>query len=73
MSTDQRVVAYPFISAPLEVAAAHSGVSVTTLRQAIADGDLIARYIGSKATKPVVRAVDLDEWLQTLPTERRAS
>lgn len=48
-------------------AVAASGVGETTLKRAIADGDLIAHYVG---VKTVIRAADLDEWIQSLPTER---
>lgn len=68
------VIAYPFISADLPTAAAATGVSETTLREAIEVGDLTARYVGRKATKPIVAADDLHAWVQSLPVQRgRAS
>lgn len=48
-------------------AVAATGVGETTIKAAIANGDLIAHYVGVKL---VIRAVDLDEWVQSLPTER---
>lgn len=48
-------------------AVAASGVGETTIKKAIADGDLIAHYVG---VKTVIRAADLDEWIESLPTER---
>lgn len=44
-----------------------SGIGETTIKRAIADGDLIAHYVG---TKTIIRAADLDEWIASLPTER---
>lgn len=51
-------------------AAEASGVSERTIRGAIKAGELTTHWLGSK---PLIRAVDLDEWVQSLPTERRAS
>lgn len=48
-------------------AVAASGIGETSIKKAIANGDLIAHYVG---TKLVIRAVDLDEWIESLPTER---
>lgn len=46
-------------------AAAAVGVSESTLRRAIADHSLIARYIGRK---PVIQVRELDAWLESLPS-----
>lgn len=46
-------------------AVAATGIGETTIKQAIAQGDLVAHYVGRKA---VLRAVDLDEWIQSLPS-----
>lgn len=54
-------VAYDFAGA-----AAAVGFSAETIRQAHNAGDLTAHYVGRK---PVFRAVDLDAWVQSLPTE----
>jgi hypothetical protein len=62
------VTAYPFIAAPIPVAAQAVGFSESTLKVAIKDGELPVHYRG---TKPVVRAEDLDEWVQSLPTAVR--
>lgn len=48
--------------------ATHIGQDV--IRAAIRCGDLTAHYIGVKA---IIRGADLDEWIETLPTERQAS
>ena len=37
---------------------------------AIEEDELPARWVGNRW---IIRAVDLDEWIQTFPTERRAS
>ncbi|MDQ0679106.1 hypothetical protein QFZ30_002488 [Arthrobacter pascens] len=49
-----------------EEAAEQSGYSVRTLKQAVYDGNLLARYAN---TKGVIRHADLDEWLNDLPAE----
>lgn len=61
---------YPFISADRATSAAACGVGETTLDKAVKEGELIPHYVGNK---PVFRAVDLDEWVRSLPTERRGS
>lgn len=58
------------VSYDLDGAVEATGLSKTTIRSAVDNGDLIAHYVGRK---PVFRAVDLDEWIRNLPTERRAS
>lgn len=60
---------YSFISCNLREASARTGLSPTTLRQAIADGYLTAHWAGEKGGRIVVRAQDLDEWVRSLPTE----
>ena len=50
----------------LEEAEAATGYSQRTLRRAIADDKLIARYANSK---PVITAEELTNWLNSLPTE----
>ncbi|MBD1540996.1 helix-turn-helix domain-containing protein [Arthrobacter sp. IA7] len=47
-------------------AAEQSGYSVRTLKQAVADGNLAARYANSKG---VIRHEDLAAWLDALPAE----
>jgi excisionase family DNA binding protein len=42
------------------------GVSVRTLQRLVERGDIAVKYIGSK---PVIRASELDAWLETLPSE----
>lgn len=51
-------------------AVAATGIGETTIKTAIERSDLIAHYVGVKI---VIRAVDLDDWISSLPTERRAS
>lgn len=49
-------------------AAAATGIGETTLDDARKRGDLVAHFVGSK---PVFRAVELDAWIASLPTEKR--
>ena len=49
-----------------EQAAEQSGYSIRTLKQAVTDGTLLARYAN---TKGVIRHDDLAEWLDELPAE----
>lgn len=49
-----------------EEAAEATGYSAATIRMAVRNHNLIARYANSK---PVIRTSELDEWLQSLPTE----
>lgn len=55
------------VSYNMSGAVAATGIGETTIKSAIASGDLIAHYVG---VKTVIRAADLDEWIQSLPTER---
>ena len=50
-------------------AVAACGISESTIKAAIANDQLVAHYVGRKL---VIRAVDLDDWIQSLPTEREA-
>lgn len=61
------------VSYDLAGAVAASGLSERTLRDAIADGSLVVHYGGKKNTKVVIRREDLDDYIASLPTERRAS
>ena len=54
------------ISYSIEEAAAATGYSTDTIRRAIRNSDLTARYANSK---PVVLATELTEWLESQPTE----
>lgn len=54
------------LSYTYDEAAAAVGVSSRTIRQLVADGDLTAKYIGRK---PVIKATELSDWLDTLPSE----
>lgn len=47
-------------------AASSVGVSVRTLQRLVERGEIAVKYIGSK---PVIRATELDAWLETLPSE----
>jgi len=66
-------VSVPTIQAPVSYdlpgAAAATGVSERTIRDAIARGDLIAHYLGRK---PLVMRDELADWVSALPTERAA-
>lgn len=58
------------VSYTLPEAVVATGISENTIRAAVADGSLVAHYVGEKASKPVFRAVELDEWIQSLPTTK---
>lgn len=60
----------PRISMGVRDAAAAAGVSEDTIRAAVREGSLVAHWVGAKATKPVIRAVELDAWIASLPTQR---
>jgi uncharacterized protein YvpB len=65
-------LAVPQISYTLANAAAAADVSLSTIKDAIDKGDLVVTYVGPKATKPVIRAVALDEWVAAQPNTRRS-
>lgn len=48
-------------------AVAATGIGETTIKTAQRNGDLVGHYVGNKL---VFRAADLDDWIQSLPTER---
>lgn len=54
------------VSYSMAGAVAATGIGETSIRAALAADQLVAHYVG---TKPVFRAVDLDEWIESLPTE----
>ena len=54
----------------LEEAETATGYSQRTLRRAIAENQLVARYANSK---PVITAEELTNWLNSLPTEAPTS
>ncbi|YCK81425.1 helix-turn-helix domain-containing protein [Arthrobacter sp. D3-18] len=56
----------PKLALTWEEAAEASGYSVRTLKQAVYDGNLMARYANTKA---VIRVEDLAKWLDELPAE----
>lgn len=58
---------YPFISTDIAGAIVATGVKETKLREAINRGDLTVHYHDSK---PLLRAVDLDDWIRSLPTTK---
>lgn len=60
--------ALPAISYNMAGAVAATGIGETTIKAAIRNNELIAHYVGNKL---VIRAADLDEWIQSLPTERQ--
>ena len=59
----------PRVALSINEAAEAVGYSDKVIRQAIATGDLVARY--GTGSKPVIRLVDLDAWLLALPTRAR--
>ena len=67
MAADEPPRPFPFVAAELKRAAEHAGCSVRSLQVAIEACDLTAHYLG---TKPLIRAVDLDAWIESLPTVR---
>lgn len=58
------------ISYTWEQAASMVGYSVRTLKQAVSEGRLAARYANSKA---VIRHQDLEEWVDGLSAESPSS
>jgi len=54
------------IAYSIEEAAAATGYSTDTVRRAIRNSELVARYAN---TKPVVMASELTAWLESKPTE----
>jgi len=50
----------------IEEAAEATGYSTDTIRRAIRNNDMTARYAN---TKPVILVSELEEWLTSLPTE----
>ena len=56
------------ISYSIEGAAEATGYSTDTIRRALRNSDMPARYANSK---PVILATELVEWLTALPTEAR--
>lgn len=55
------------LSLPVPLAAELVGVSRDVLELAIKRGECMVRYPNSK---PLVRIVDLEAWLESLPTQR---
>jgi DNA-binding XRE family transcriptional regulator len=60
----------PRLALTYDEAAAAVGYSKQVIRAAIEHGDLVPSY-GTRS-KPVIRIAELERWLETLPTERRA-
>jgi len=54
------------IAFSIEEAAAATGYSSDTIRRAIRNSEMVARYANSK---PVVMASELTAWLESKPTE----
>ncbi|MDQ0679108.1 hypothetical protein QFZ30_002490 [Arthrobacter pascens] len=50
----------------IDEAAEASGYSTDTIRRALRNSDMTARYANSK---PVILVTELQEWLESLPTE----
>ena len=50
----------------IEEAAEATGYSTDTIRRALRNNDMTARYANSK---PVILATELTDWLGSLPTE----
>ena len=60
----------PPLAYTIQEAAAATGYGTTTINNAINRGELIATYGGDKRSKPVIRLNHLNEWLDSLPTEK---
>lgn len=61
------------VSYSLQGAAEASGISLDVIRKAMRAGDLPVHYPrvnGKPIARPLVRADDLDRWVQDGPTER---
>lgn len=58
---------FPAVSYNMAGAVAATGIGETTIKTAIRNNELIAHYVGNRL---VIRAADLDDWIQSLPTER---
>jgi excisionase family DNA binding protein len=54
------------IAFSIEEAAEATGYSTDTIRRAIRNNEMTARYANSK---PVILATELQEWAEALPTE----
>lgn len=54
------------VSYSIEEAAEATGYSTDTIRRALRNNDMTARYANSK---PVILATELTDWLEALPTE----
>lgn len=67
MATSQPHPTYARVSYPIRDAAAATGYSESTIRRAIASGDLVVHY---PADRPVILAEDLRAWVASAPTER---
>lgn len=59
-------IAFGFVATDTLGAVEATGISKTTIQDAVKAKNLIAHYVGRK---PVFRAADLDEWIRSLPTE----
>jgi excisionase family DNA binding protein len=57
------------IAFSIEEAAEATGYSTDTIRRAIRNNEMTARYANSK---PVILATELQEWAEALPTEAPA-
>jgi excisionase family DNA binding protein len=55
------------ISFTIEAASKATHIGQDRIREAITLGNLVAHYVGTKA---IIRPADLDEWIETLPTEK---
>ena len=67
MNNDSKLpLDYGKLAFTIPEAAAVASVGESVLRRAIKSGDLPQRY---PSTRPVILASDLDNWLESLPTE----
>ena len=67
MPTKESLVKKEKLAYSFDEAAEATGYSKRTISQAVSVGDLIARYAN---TKGIIKKVDLEEWIDSLPTEK---
>lgn len=66
MNLDTAPIENSKLAYSIEEAAAATGYSTDTIRRALRNSDMTARYANSK---PVILTAELQEWLKSLPTE----
>lgn len=67
--TSQTPTSLPPLAMDLDTAAAATGLSVYSLRDAVRAGELVVHYGGQKKTKAIVTPAALADYIEGLPTE----